>query len=122
MSHFFDSSAIIEMINNPNIELASKDKSIITNALHIGEVYYYFLKEHNKTTADFWMRELEFELIEPELAISLEAAQFKFEHRNIHFSYIDCIGYISALKNKLIFLTKDKDFSGFENVEFVKDV
>ena len=36
------------------------------------------------------------------------------------FSYIDCIGYISAREKKLLFLTGDEQFKEIPGVEFVK--
>lgn len=120
MEYFFDSSAIIELINQNESYKKFFGKAIVTNALHLGEVHYYFLREYNKQTADFWMRNLSFKLIEISQEIAIEASLFKFEHKKIQFSYIDCIGYISALKNNLIFVTKDLDFKDFKNAEFVK--
>ena len=118
MNYFFDSSAIIEMINRPEGQY-NYAGSIITNALHLGEVYFYFLREHNKQTADFWMRQLPCELLEVNQQMSIEAAVFKFQNKKIPFSYIDCIGYTTALQHNLVFLTKDNDFANFANVEFV---
>ena len=42
----------------------------------------------------------------------------KQDGRNI--SYADALGYFLALKNKLKFLTGDKEFEGLEGVEYVK--
>jgi predicted nucleic acid-binding protein len=120
MSYFFDASAIIEIINDKEASEKFLKEKIITNSLHMGEVYYFFLREHNKQTADFWLRKLDVELIEPSVDVTTEASMFKFNHKKISFSYVDCIVYISALQNNLVFLTKDNDFKKFENVEFVK--
>ena len=119
MGYFFDSSAIIEIIHR-NVKYEKFfEQIIITNSLHLGEVYYYFLREHNKQTADFWMRKLTVELIDVSEVITTEASLFKFEHKKIPFSYVDCVGYISALKNGLIFITMDKDFNNFHSTEVV---
>lgn len=120
MGYFFDSYAILEIIDQNENYSDYSDEIIITNSLHLAEVYYRILLEHNKQTADFWMRNLRFELIDisPELAV--EASLFKFENKRKNFSYADCIGYLTSIKNNLKFLTGDEGFRGFEDVEFVK--
>ncbi|MEK6889326.1 MAG: PIN domain-containing protein [Nanoarchaeota archaeon] len=118
--YFFDSYAIIEVINqSPNYEKI-KDIPIITNALCLGEVYFYFLKVHNKQTADFWIDKLKVELTPIIKEATLEASYFKFNHKSKNFSYPDCIGYIMAKKLGIKFLTGDREFKDMENVEFVK--
>ncbi|MEI6732115.1 MAG: PIN domain-containing protein [archaeon] len=120
MRYFFDSYAIIEMINqNPNY-LNFVNEQIATNALNLGEVYFYFLRRHGRQTAEYWVNSLSFELIDFDRNLALEAAAFRFEHKKKQFSYPDCIGYLSALKNGLVFLTGDREFEGMPNVLFVK--
>jgi predicted nucleic acid-binding protein len=46
--------------------------------------------------------------------------KFRKKNKKRNLSYADCIGYIYALKNNLIFLTGDKEFEDLKNVEFVK--
>jgi len=122
MAYFLDSSAIIEFIDGKETRNNISNQKIITNSLHLGEVYYYFLREHNKLTADFWLKKLDVDLIEPTKEITSEASLFKYENKKVPFSYVDCIGYVSALKTGLIFLTKDKDFLKFDSVEFVDEI
>ena len=120
MTFFFDSYAIIEVINrNPAYE-AFRAERLVTNALNLGEVYYYFLKVHDQQTADYWMRTLKFELLDFSVEVALSASRFRFEHRKREFSFPDCIGYVTAMKCNLKFLTGDREFRGLPNVEFVK--
>ncbi len=44
--------------------------------------------------------------------------KLKKDGRNI--SYADALGYYMALKNRLKFLTGDREFERLENVEFIK--
>ena len=120
MNYFFDSYAILEIINQNENYLKYSDQIIVTNSLHLAEVYYRILLEYNKQTADFWIRNLKFKLIDIDADISIEAARFRFENKKKKLSYADCIGYISSIKNNLKFLTGDKEFENFVNVEFVK--
>lgn len=120
MRYFFDSYAILEIIDQNENYSKYFNQTIITNSLHLAEVYYRILLEHNKQTADFWIRNLKFELININLEVAIEASLFKFENKKKKFSYADCIGYLASIKNNLKFLTGDEGFRNFEDVEFVK--
>lgn len=120
MGYFFDSYAIIELINQNEDYARFSTELIITNALHLAEVHYHFLKEHNKQTADFWIRQLNFELLDITADTAVKGSSFKFENKKKKLSYADSIGYITAVEYNLKFLTGDKQFENMENVEFVK--
>ena len=57
---------------------------------------------------------------ELDLNVLLEAAKFRHDNYNRKLSYIDCIGYLVAIKSNLKFLTGDRQFENRTNVEFVK--
>ena len=120
MPYFFDSYAIIELINQNKNYYTFSDELIITNALHLAEVHYHFLRVYNKQTADFWIRQLNFELLGITADIAVKGSLFKFENKKKKLSYADCIGYITAVENDLKFLTGDNQFEHFDDVEFVK--
>ena len=44
----------------------------------------------------------------------------QYENKKKDLSYIDALGYNMALKNKIPFLTGDKEFKDLPNVIFVK--
>jgi predicted nucleic acid-binding protein len=93
---------------------------VITNALHLSEVFYSMLKVIDKEKALKILRNLEMEFIKIDEDIAIEAAIFRKNNSGKKLSYADCIGYVSARKNNLKFLTGDKEFESFEGVEFVK--
>jgi len=117
---FFDSYTIIELINQNENYVRFSGELVITNALHLAEVHCHFLKEHNKQTADFWIRQLNFELINITTDIAIKGSSFKFENKKKKLSYADCIGYVTATEYNLKFLTGDNQFGYLEDVEFVK--
>jgi len=120
MDYFFDSYAIIEIIEGNQDYEKFSNIMFITNALHLSEVFYYLLRTTNEETANKIIGKLNFEFLEitPELAI--EASKFKHRHKKEKLSFADCIGYITSIKNDLTFLTGDGDFKDKENVEFIK--
>ena len=84
------------------------------------EVYYRILKEFNLQDANkFFEETLEF-VIEIENEVIKEAMIFRLQNSKRNLSYIDCIGYVTAKKNGLKFLTGDIQFKDMENVEFVQ--
>ena len=119
--YFFDSYPIIELIlGNENFE-KFRDAKIVTTVLNMMEVYYFLLTEFNKNTAEYWMKNLDVELINIiRLDVALEAVNFKFENKKEKLSYVDCLGYVMARKFRMKFLTGDSKFETKENVEFAK--
>lgn len=119
-NYFFDSYAILEIVKgNLNYD-RFKEFTFITTLLNLSEVYYSLLKEMNEVNAKNTINALNMEFIELNLDIVLEASSFRYKHIGNKFSFIDCIGYVSALKNNLKFLTGDNGFEKVSNVEFVK--
>lgn len=120
MPYFFDSYAIIEIIKgNPNYNTYSESE-IVTSNLNVGEVFFSLIREHNEEKATKWAEILKGFAFEVDTDTIIEAMKFKFKYKQKNFSYIDCIGYIMAKRHGIKFLTGDKEFSGLENVEFVK--
>lgn len=120
MAFFFDSYAVIELFkNNPNYIKYANEK-IIINTLNLTEIHYSLLLESDHKTADQIIKNTNFEFIDITPEISLEASKFRHENKKLKLSYADCIGYVTSLKLGIKFLTGDKQFDIFPNVEFVK--
>ncbi|MBU0894410.1 MAG: PIN domain-containing protein [Nanoarchaeota archaeon] len=120
MKYFFDSYAIIEIINQNKNYNRFTEFTLITNTLHLAEVYYFLLRTHNEKTADYWIRNLLFTFMHIPHKISIKASKFRYKYKKKKLSYADCIGYVTALENNLVFLTGDSKFKNKDNVEFVK--
>jgi|SRR3989338_5273975 len=121
MEYFFDSSAIIEIILGSENYSRFENLQITTTTLHMSEVYYFLLKKYDQQTADYWMKNLNLRLINTlKLDIAVEAARFRYTFEKEQLSYADCIGYITASHNNIIFLTRDKKFKDKKNAEFVE--
>ena len=118
--YFFDTYAIIELIRENKNYGFVKDKIIITSSMNLAELYYSILLEKNEETAKRILSLLNLEILEITSDISIEAASFRFKNKRLKLSYIDCVGYILAKENNLLFLTGDKGFENMPNVEFVK--
>ena len=120
MDYFFDSYAIIEIINRNKTYLKFTDTTITTNLLHLAEVYYFLLRSFNDKTADYWISKLDISFLDITRDISITASKFRHKNKKLRLSYADCIGYITALDNNMKFITGDKQFKNIRGVEFVK--
>lgn len=119
-SYFFDSYAIIELIKGNENYNFIKEEIITTSVMNLAEVYYAILLSQNKEFADEIINSLNIYLIEITSEVAINAALFRFKNKKLKLSYIDCIGYLLAKSNNLLFLTGDKEFQNFDCVEFVK--
>lgn len=120
MPYFFDTYAIIEIMRGNNNYNPYLNDEIITCNLNLGELFYSIIKEHNEKLAMKWVEMLKRNAFEADTETIIEAMKLKFKYKPKNFSYIDCIGYMMAKKHGIKLLTGDKEFSGVENVEYVK--
>ncbi len=119
MDYFFDTYAIIEIIKENTKYEKYKEEIIVTSILNLGELYYSLLKQYGEEAASLWYKKLENTTLPIDSDAVIDAMQFKFIHRKLSLSFIDCVGYILAKRHGLQFLTGDKAFKNIENVEFV---
>lgn len=118
--YFFDTYAIIELINKKKNYEKYGDSRLITSVLNIAELYYHLLLKYNRKTADYVIRKTSFDLIEFGKLECIEAMRYRHSRKKDKLSFIDCLGYILSIKNNLKFLTGDKEFEKQPNVEFAK--
>lgn len=118
---FFDSYAFFEVIRgNPNYINKTKDIVIITTKLNLMELYYGILVFKGSKEADIcYDKFIEF-VVEIDNETIKEAMKFRAINKGKGLSYVDCIGYITALKHNAKFLTGDEQFRDMKNVQFIK--
>ena len=120
-TYFFDSYAFFEIISgNPNYKNYSSNVTLITTKLNLMELYYWLLRRKGKEEAEkYYQKFLPF-CIEFFDEIIKKSCEFRLEHKKKELSYVDCIGYVIAMENRIKFLTGDIGFVDIENVEYVK--
>jgi uncharacterized protein len=119
----YDSYAVMAYLSdNPNYRSYFEESNGYLTKLNLMEISYRTLELHGakaatevvnlfaKYTFDFGASDI--------VGSTKLRLKLKKEDRNI--SYADALGYFLALKNKLMFLTGDREFEGLENVEFIK--
>lgn len=120
MRYFFDTYAIIEIIKETPSYEKYRDEEIITSVLNIGELYYALLRDFGERTANEWYGKLKNTALGISSDDVVEAMRFRFGQQQKKLSFVDCVGYITALANGLVFLTGDREFEGLPKVEFVR--
>ena len=117
---FFGTYAIFEIINgNKNYE-KYRSFNFIVSILNIAEFYAGLLKDNGMIEADKVYANFTFDILEIPENVMIEAVKFKHKYKKQDISLPDSVGYLLAKKYKLRFLTGDKEFEGFDNVEFIK--
>lgn len=118
-SFFFDTYALISLINGNINYLEYSTKTAVINDFVFAEFCYNILKEKNKHTTSF-INEIKPAIVHAEPDWIEEGMRFRIKWKDRSVSITDCVGYIMAKKLGIKFLTGDKEFEGMENVEFVK--
>ncbi len=116
---FFDSYAIIEVLEATARYQPLAQETITTTALNLGETYYYYLRLGREKEFLAILSRVRVELLDITPEQIYRAMEFKYAHRQRKFSFIDSVGYIIAEESHLPFLTGDAAFQGMPNVHWV---
>ena len=119
-TYFFDTYAIVEIIKGNENYKQYLDKNAVLTQLNIFELFYNLMKDFGFKIADEIVDKYYISVVDYGKEVIKEAILFKLENKERNLSMTDCIGYIIARKMGIKFLTGDKEFEGFEGVEFVK--
>lgn len=118
--YFFDSYALFEIISgNPNYKPYILSY-IVTTKLNIFELYNGLLRDVSKEEAEKFLEKYYSFVIDYNKEIIKKAAQLRIDHKKMDLSMTDCIGFTIAKRLGIKFLTGDKEFKEFDNVEFIK--
>jgi len=116
---FFDTYALIEIAKgNPRYKRYLDVERILLTKLNLIEFYYAILRDFGEIEAKkhyFFYLPFAEEITDE---VVFEAMRFRLERKKL--SYADCIGYVTAKRKGVKFLTGDVAFRELENVEFVR--
>ncbi len=119
-TYFFDTYALVEIYESNPRYADFLEAAFFTTMLNLFEFHQYLLKVVGERGADEDVAKLLSHVTNFGLETVKNASKFRVRHKSKNISMTDCIGYVYAKQNGLIFLTGDNAFSGVENVEFVK--
>jgi uncharacterized protein len=120
LKYFFDTYALFEIVHGSKNYENYKNLQIKTTKLNLMELHYRLLSLYGEKVAEkafnSFIPYVE-EFTEEDIK---QANKMKLKFKKQKLSYVDCLSYIMSLKLGLKFLTGDKEFEYFPEVEFVK--
>lgn len=114
-----DTYALAEIANGNPAFAEYLNASFVITDITLAEFYSTLLREDEKT-AEYWFRKLERFSFPVSKEILKEAMKFRHDHKKSRISFFDAVGYQFSLKEGYFFVTGDKEFEHFANVEFKK--
>lgn len=118
--YFFDSYALIEITKSNPKYIHYLDYQIIITLFNLVEFTYSVLLDYGEEKAKEICKKFKECVIDVDDDTIIEALIFRKQYHRRDLSYADCLGYITAKKNNLIFLTGNEQFRDLPNVELVK--
>ena len=119
-AYFFDTYAIIEILKGSPAYAKFKYSKIVITIFNLVELHYKLIRDFNKLLADKVLREYSNYVTDVDIETIKDANEFKLLHKKKRISAPDAIGYITAQKCGIKFLTGDNHFKNIKGVEFVK--
>ena len=117
---FCDTYALIEIIGGNKAYNKYGDALLVTSELNLIELYYHFLRNYDKDSAEHYFNHWLELCVKISHSIIKLGMEIKLQNKKERLSYIDCIGYSFSLQNNIPFLTGDSKFKNKHGVEFVK--
>ncbi len=115
-----DTYALIELVGGNINYKPYLNHVLLTTKFNLIELYYHFLHDYDKETADKYLKLYSNFVILISYNCIRDGMEFKLKNKKEKLSYVDCIGYARAKELNIKFLTGDNKFENKENVEFVK--
>jgi len=119
-AYLFDTYALVEIIKGNSNYAGFKHSRAVITIFNLVELHYILLRDFNEEIASRILNEYEDYIIDTDIETIKEANEFKLLHRAKSLSFTDAVGFVSAQRCGLRFLTGDRQFKGMKGVEFVK--
>ena len=120
VNYFFDTYALIEITKNNPSYVKFIEEPITTTKFNLAELIYIIMSENGESVARKVFEKFKDAEISVPDDVLFKSMAFRLKNKKKNLSYVDCIGYIFAIENGLMFLTGDRAFEKINNVEFVK--
>lgn len=116
--YFFDTYALVEILDKNPAYARYRGAQMRFTRLNVFEFYFFLLRKQGEAAAESFLLRSRKLTVEYDDRTIAAAAKIKLRNRQI--SMTDAIGYITALRLGVKFLTGDKAFKGMPNVEYVR--
>lgn len=115
-----DTYALIEIVKgNPHYMNYLTGEFVIPDPT-LAEFSWVLHRDYSEADAEHWTEKLKNYCSAVNKTTLLNAVKFRYKHRKNNISFFDAIGYTYAQEHHLPFVTGDKEFKHFPDVEFLK--
>lgn len=115
-----DTYALVEIYLGNEKFIHYLNFNFVVNDITLAEFFGVLLREYGEDEAILWFKKLERYSVPVSKEVLIEAIKFRHKHKKSDISFFDTVGYIFSIKNSYYFVTGDKEFENFQNVEFKK--
>jgi len=125
MDKFFaDTYALIEILRGSRSYQQYATCELVTAEFNLLELAYAMLRDFGEEEVEAVLGRIRdnIEVVKVTDREFIEASKFRVQvkRREKKLSLIDCLGYVTAKKLGIKFLTGDREFEDLDNVEYVK--
>jgi hypothetical protein len=121
--YFYDSWAVMAYLSdNPEYRACFEENDGVLTKLNLIEVAYRTMELHGEEAATQIVTLFAKYVIDfgPADIVASTKLRLELKRAGRNISYADALGYYLALKNKIKFLTGNREFEGLAGVEFIK--
>lgn len=115
-----DTYALIEIRKGNKSFAWLFDEQIIVSEITLCEFFGILYMENGLEEAEKWVKKLEPFAVHTPLKVLNDAVKFRADEKKKNLSFFDVAGYFTAIHQKTMFVTGDREFKGMPNVKFVK--
>ena len=116
--YFFDTYALIEIRKGNDAYAKYLDVSFFLTKFNLFEYHQYLLRAGREAEADEETEGFLPQVVEFGIEVIEKASRLREKHHDKNLSMTDCIGYVYAKENSLVFVTGDREMKDWDNAEF----
>lgn len=113
-----DTYALVEICDGNSVFSNLLNEEIVITDLTMAEFYADLYRKYGLPTANYWHKKLSALCRPVSRDILIKAVTYRIDNKKQNLSFFDCVGYLFAVENKIIFVTGDKEFKDKPNVQF----
>lgn len=115
-----DTHSLLEIASgNPKFAEHITSDFVVTD-ISLAEFFAVLLKEGDEQLVQHWHDKLEKHSVQVDKRVLINAQKFRHLHGKQQISFADAVSYVYSLLNNHPFVTTEKEFEGFSNVEIIK--
>ena len=116
---YIDTYVLAEIAEGNKAYINYTSGDFLITDLTLAEFYWVLLRDKSKNLADFWYEKLRSYAVAVDQHTLISTMVFRYSNKKKNLSFFDCVGYVFAIQNNMLFVTGDKEFKDLPHVEHV---